>query len=238
MSHYSHFTTDKCDDLDIDSAGHIWFTDLCKQACLHFVAFRRFLSAWVFRLIVYFAVNSRNVGTDTEAPAIEAATYRYNPSTGSISIVDDSLKSPNGIAFSPDGTNLYLTDTGAVIPDIDPTLALADVPKLRYNSTEKRTLYAFDVSRDGLYIQNKRALYLSMEFVPDGLKVARNGYILVGSGHGVDVLDQSGVPLVRIQTNFTATNVDFASPSYNELWIVGEGAIARVRWNLTGPVFK
>lgn len=183
-------------------------------------------------------MNSRNVGTNTEAPAIEAATYRYNPSTGSISIVDDSLESPNGIAFSPDGANLYLTDTGAVFPDIDPTLVLADVPKLRYNATQKRTLYAFDVSRDGSYIKNKRALYLSLEFVPDGLKVARNGYILVGSGHGVDVLDQSGIPLVRIQTNFTAANMDFASPSYNELWIVGEGAIARVRWNLTGPIFN
>lgn len=188
--------------------------------------------------MVCIAVNARNLGVDTKAPALEAATYRYNPSTGSVSIVDDSLKSPNGIALSLDGTILYLTDTGAVIPDIDPTLPLVDVPKLRYNATAKRTLYAFDVSRDGSYIQNKRALYLSQEFVPDGLKIARNGYILVANGHGVDVLDQSGVPLVRIQTDFVAANMDFASKNYNELWIVGEGAIARVRWNLKGPIFK
>ena len=77
-----------------------------------------------------------------------------------------------------------------------------------------------------------------MDFVPDGLKVARNGYIVTGTGHGVDILDQDGTPLLRIQTNFTAVNMDFAGKNYDELWIVGHGGVARVKWNLQGPVYS
>ena len=179
---------------------------------------------------------SRNVGVNTEAPQLEAATYRYDPATGHVGIVEDSAVAPNGIAFSPDGHTIYLTDTGAGVPDIDPTISPPNVPGLQYNATGKRSLYAFDVTQDGLHIQNKRALYSAIDFAPDGLKVAQNGYIVTATGHGVDILDQSGTPLVRIQTNFTAVNIAFAGVKLNELWIVGAGNVARVKWNLQGFV--
>ena len=177
---------------------------------------------------------SRNVGTNTEAPQLEAATYRYDPATGHVGIVEDSAEAPNGIAFSPDGHTLYLTDTGAGIPDIDPTISPPNVPALRYNATEKRSLYAYDVTQDGMHIQNKRALYSAIDFAPDGLKVAQNGYLVTATGHGVDVLDQNGTPLLRIQTNFTAVNIAFAGANMDELWIVGQGGVARVKWSLQG----
>ncbi len=41
----------------------------------------------------------------------------------------------------------------------------------------KRTVYAFDVTSDGNHIVNKRPIYLAQAWVPDGLKVARNGFI-------------------------------------------------------------
>lgn len=177
---------------------------------------------------------SRNVGTNTEAPQLEAATYRYDPATGHVGIVEDSAVAPNGIAFSPDGHTLYLTDTGAGVPDIDPTISPPNVPALRYNATEKRSLYAYDVTQDGMHIQNKRALYSAIDFAPDGLKVAQNGYLVTATGHGVDVLDQKGTPLLRIQTNFTAVNIAFAGANMDELWIVGSGGVARVKWSLQG----
>ena len=177
---------------------------------------------------------SRNVGTNTEAPQLEAATYRYDPATGNVGLVEDSLVEPNGITFSPDNKILYLTDNGAGIPDIDPTISPPNVPGLKYNATGKRSLYAFDVTSDGMHLQSKRALYSAIDFAPDGLKVAQNGYLVTATGHGVDVLDAGGTPLVRIQTNFTAVNIAFAGPKGNELWIVGEEGVARVKWNLQG----
>jgi sugar lactone lactonase YvrE len=171
---------------------------------------------------------------NTRAPQLGAASYMYDPSNGAVSIVEDTLQAPNGIAFSPDRKTLYFTDTGAGVPMIDPNVPWQQAGGLGYNNTYKRTLYAFDVSEDGLYLKNRRPLFLGMDFVPDGLKVAANGYLITASGHGVDVLTPSGRPIVRIQTNFLAVNCEFAGPNRDELWIVGHGGVARVNWKLRG----
>jgi sugar lactone lactonase YvrE len=152
-----------------------------------------------------------------------------------VAIVDDTLVEPNGIALSPDGRRLYLSDTGAGEAVIDPRIQ--PVPGLRYNSTGKRTVYSFDVSEDGRSISNKRPIYLALDYAPDGLKVARNGMLLTATGHGVDILDAQGTPLLRVQTNFTAVNMEFVGPNFDELWIVGIGGVARVKWALQGPIY-
>lgn len=164
-----------------------------------------------------------------------------------MSVVDDTLQAPNGLAFSPpsDGRRtLYLTDTGAGVPMIDPRVPWQDVPGIAWNGTRKRTVYAYDVvdgenEDQAPYLKHKRPVYAAMEYVPDGLKVAANGYVLTGAGKGVDVLEpRSGRPVLRVQTNFTAVNFDFVGAGRrDELWIVGQGGVARVKWNLTGPVF-
>ncbi|KAF9637612.1 lactonohydrolase [Lasiodiplodia theobromae] len=229
-NYYGHYFN-LVDDLDIDAHGNIWFTD---------------------------NLLARNAHINTEAPQIGAATYRFSPRTGAVSIVDDTLQAPNGLAFSPpdDGRRtLYLTDTGAGVPMIDPRVPWQDVPGIAWNGTRKRTVYAYDVVDDenenddegkgsaavaaAPWLKNKRPIYAAMEYVPDGLKVAANGYVLAGTGKGVDVLEAgSGRPVLRVQTNFTAVNFDFVGEERrDELWIVGQGGVARVKWNLTGPVF-
>ncbi|KAE8341451.1 hypothetical protein BDV24DRAFT_132020 [Aspergillus arachidicola] len=180
-------------------------------------------------------VLARNHGTSTVAPQVQASVYRYDPETGAVNIVDDTLHCPNGVAFSPDYKTLYLTDTDAGVPMIDPRVPLSEVPSLQYNSTNRRTVYAFDVSEDGSYLKNRRPIYTAKDFVPDGLKVASNGYVVTGAGKGVDILDTTGTPLLSIQTNFTAVNMVFGGKNLDELWIVGHGAVARARLNLTGP---
>ncbi len=39
-------------------------------------------------------------------------TYRLEPDSGEISVVDDTGDRPNGLAFSPDESLFYLADTG------------------------------------------------------------------------------------------------------------------------------
>ena len=87
-------------------------------------------------------------------------------------------------------------------------------------------------------LANKRALFLAQDRIPDGIKVARNGYIATATGHGVDVLDESGVPIVRVQTNFSVINIAWAGPGLEDLWMVGVGGVGRVRWNLPGNELK
>ena len=49
--------------------------------------------------------------TDTP-PQLPPASYRYNATSGAVFLVDDTVTQPNGIAFSPDGSTLYISDSG------------------------------------------------------------------------------------------------------------------------------
>jgi sugar lactone lactonase YvrE len=168
--------------------------------------------------------------TDT-APQLPTASYRFNPDTGATFLIDDTLQQPNGIAFSPDGGTLYISDTGAVSGTVDPRLGSQGTT---FNTTGPRTIYAWDVQNNGTKIVNKRAFYLAQDWVPDGVKVSKEGLVLTGSGHGVDILDDVGQLLMRIQTNYTVQNFAWTGPNLTTLWLMGNSGISKVEWNITG----
>lgn len=68
------------------------------------------------------------------------------------------------------------------------------------------------------------------------MKVAANGYVVTATGRGVDVLDEVGTLLVRVQTNFTVNNFVWGGPQLDELWLTGSGGVARAKWGLKGQV--
>ena len=205
------FTT--IDDLAFAPNGDIWFTDDFYATAL---------------------------SKTPSLPQLEPAVYRYVPSTGLIQLLTDTLISPNGIAFSPSGSTVYITDTPTDSLTLHPPGSNLSAPSSSYTPTfnyipwHHRTIYAFDVLNNGTGLANKRAIFLAQDRIPDGIKVARNGYIVTATGHGVDVLDEEGVPLVRVQTNFSVVNVAWAGEGLRDLWLVGIGGVARVRWNLPG----
>ena len=152
------------------------------------------------------------------------AIYRFTPSTGAVRVVDDTLKEPNGLAFSPDYKTIYISDTGSV--------SSVGMSSQQYKSTGHRTIYAYDVSQDSV-LTNKRALYLTQNLIPDALRVAANGYILCSAGNGVDVLDMQGILLVRVKTDFLVLSFTFAGIAMDELWLTGS-KIVKVKWSLRG----
>ena len=145
-------------------------------------------------------------------------------------MIEDSLIQPNGIDISPDGKNLYISDTGAITGSI----IKGGPPGSPFNQTGPRAIYKFDIVDEGTNIAGKRPIWYSQDWVPDGLKVAANGFVVTGSGPGVDVLDPYGVLVVRVQTDFIVQNMVWVGEDLTETWLVGEGGIARVRWNLKG----
>jgi len=96
---------------------------------------------------------------------------------------------------------MYISDTGAVNGIIDPRLP--QFPGASMNATGPRFLYKFDITDNGTNLANKRPIYLAQDWVPDGVKVAANGMVLTATGPGVDVLNEYGTLLMRVQTNFT-----------------------------------
>lgn len=53
-------------------------------------------------------------------------------------VVDDSIGQPNGIAFNPDGTIVYISDTAAVSGPVDPDSGHPGTP---FNATYRRYAY-------------------------------------------------------------------------------------------------
>ena len=107
-------------------------------------------------------------------------------------------------------------------------------PGAVFDPLGRRTVYAFDLSADGAYLYNRRPIWFAQDWVPDGLKVAANGYVLTGAGQGVDVLSPQGELLVRVQANYTVQNFAWVGEDLKELWLTGQGGISRVRWDLAG----
>lgn len=187
------------DDLVIDSRGDIYFTD-----------------AWYG-----YAINV------TSAPVLPPQAYRFRPSTGAVSVVEDSLAMPNGIGASPDGKTMYISNTG--ISYFGPQYA-EQLPRYGFDKFGGRAVYAFDVNfaPPGNYLTNKRPIWFAQAFADDGFHVSREGYLLGAAGAGVDVLSEWGELVLRIETDAVVNNLQFAGEGLRELWLFGTGKVWRV----------
>lgn len=203
LNNYYGYYFNTVDDICVDSTGAVWFTDPQYS--------------WFNRL------------TDTP-PQLKSASYRFDPATGVVTMIDDTLVQPNGIALSPDGKYVYISDTGAETGSI----IAGGPPGTGYNETGPRTVFKYDRVDNGTHITGKRPIWYAQDWIPDGLKVAANGYVVTATGMGVDVLDEYGVLIVRIQTDFVVQNFAWAGSKLTDLWMVGQGGIAKVTWNLKG----
>lgn len=76
-------------DIVVAKDGCIWFTDPCYG---HEQDFR-------------------------QKPKLPNQVYRYNPKNGDLRVVADGFGRPNGIAFSPDESIIYITDTDLIHGD-------------------------------------------------------------------------------------------------------------------------
>lgn len=52
-----------------------------------------------------------------QKPKVPNQVYRFNPKNGDLRVVADQFGRPNGIAFSPDESIVYITDTDAIHGD-------------------------------------------------------------------------------------------------------------------------
>ncbi|GAW19424.1 hypothetical protein ANO14919_089110 [Xylariales sp. No.14919] len=219
LNNYHGFNLAGPNDLTIDDVGDIWFTDTDYAYVL---------------------------GVSESPKQLQLATWRFRPSTGQIQVMDTSLAYPNGIAFSRDGKTLYVTDSGLESYSDIPTRGAGDFYnyplKIQFNSTGARNVFAWDVARkghDGTHpvITGKRVIFQALEGAPDGLKVAANGYLVIGEGlaPGVDITDELGNQIARIQTSHPVENIQWTGDDLKTLWLVGIGGFTRVEFNLAGP---
>ena len=133
-------------------------------------------------------------------PQLGDYVYRYDPASGELDPVADAFDKPNGLAFSPDESVLYVGD-----------------------SEGPHHILAFDVL-DGRRLGPPRLFAVISPGYPDGIKVDAEGRVYSSSASGVQVFSPLGDFLHEIELPGA---VHFAFGEHDDLFITADDAIWR-----------
>jgi len=141
-------------------------------------------------------------------------TYRLDPQSGAASVVDETLVKPNGLAFSPDYSLLYVADTGA-----------------SHKPGHPRQIHVFDVV-DGRTLSGPRVFHdFGPAGSPDGFRVDTDGNVWAAVGwggpdiDGVRIIAPDGEPIGAIHLPEGAANLCFGGVKRNRLFVTGSQSI-------------
>jgi gluconolactonase len=147
-------------------------------------------------------------------PQLGDFVYRYDPDSRQPSVVADGFDKPNGLAFSPDESILYVGDSGAIHAPGDPAV------------NRPHHVVAFEI-RDGRHLTAERLFAVITPGFPDGIKTDAAGRVYVSSASGVQVFSPEADLLGEIHLP-GAVNFTFGGADDNVLFITADTAIYAV----------
>ena len=168
---------------------------------------------------IWFSDPSYGIDADYEgeiAPSEIGAcnVYRVDPSSGEISIVASDFEQPNGLAFSPDESLLYIADTG-----------------LTHRFDGPHHVRRFKVSADGRSISGGEVFASCPVGLFDGFRVDAHGNLWLSAGDGVRCHASDGTLLGKILIPETVANVCVGGAKLNRLFICGTTSLYSVFLN-------
>jgi gluconolactonase len=143
--------------------------------------------------------------------------YRLAPD-GSLTAVESELRFPNGIAFSPDGRTLYVSNS-------DPKNAV---------------ILAWDVSPAGKL--SRRRVFADMNALaakglpglPDGMCIDQRGDLWASGPGGIHVLSPAGKELGLISTGVAMSNCTFGGPDGRTIYMTSTHQVVALHTNVRG----
>jgi gluconolactonase len=143
--------------------------------------------------------------------------YRVDGQTSAITLVADDVNHPNGLAFSPDESILYVVES----------------------RSEPRNILAYDVAGATL---SKRRVHIRGEAgeTPDGFRVDVDGNLWCGWGmggpgmDGVKVFNAAGAPIGFIDLPERCANVCFGGRHRNRLFMTAAHSLYSLYVNTQG----
>ncbi len=154
----------------------------------------------------------------TATPELPTNVYRLDR-TGRLTVATGEINRPNGLAFSPDESKLYVVEA----------------------ALNPRVIQVFDVTDNGTKLANKRP-FINAEpgGTPDGFRVDVDGNLWCGWGmgtaeqDGVKVFDPSGKPIGFIALPERCANVCFGGPKRNRLFMAASHSVYSLYVNTQG----
>jgi gluconolactonase len=151
-----------------------------------------------------------------------SGVYRVTPDLGTLSLLSDDFVLPNGLAFSPDETLLYINDT------------------------RRAHIRAFELLPSGMLAKHTDRVFADLSGpepgVPDGMKVDVEGNVYCGGAGGIWILDKAGKKLGRILHGAPATtNIAFGGDDWKTLYFTSRNHLGSVKVQIPGvpvPVAK
>jgi gluconolactonase len=140
---------------------------------------------------------------------------------GQATVVVGDIPRPNGLAFSPDESRLYVVVSGAV----------------------PREIRVFDVVDDGARVKNGRVFIDCGPGIPDGFRCDTDGNLWCGWGggegeDGVAVFNPDGKLIGRVLLPERAANLCFGGAKRNRLFIAGSQSLYALHVNAQGATLS
>ena len=142
--------------------------------------------------------------------------YRVDPGTGAITVVASDCVQPNGLAFSPDETLLYIVDTGVT--------HVVDGPQ---------HVRCFRVGADGA-LSGGEVFAICPVGVYDSLRVDVHGNLWLSAGDGVHCHAPDGTLLGKVLIPESVANLCFGGAKRNRLFLCGTTSLYSVYLNTRG----
>lgn len=181
-------------DLVVKSDASIWFTDPT------------------------YGIDSDYEGDAAPSEIGASNVYRIDGDTGALQCVVAGMVQPNGLAFSPDESRLYVADTGA-----------------SHRADGPRHLRCFAMRGDGKGVADKGPVFAECDSgLFDGLRVDRHGNVWTSAADGVHCFDPDGVLLGKIRVPEVVANVCFGGPKRNRLFICATTSLYAAYLNTAG----
>lgn len=179
-------------DLVVKSDGTIWFTD------------------------PPYGITQPNQGYGGEQEQPGSFVYRFDPATGEIDAVVTDMVRPNGLAFSPDESILYVSDTAAF-----------NIPNGPHH------IRAYEVV-NGQSVRNGRTFAVVEPGQPDGFRTDENGNIFTSSKDSVQVYAPDGTRLGKIRVPEVVANLTFGGSERDRLLIAAGKSLYAIDLNTRG----
>jgi gluconolactonase len=179
-------------DVVVKSDGSIWFTDPS------------------------YGIDSDYEGDASPSDMGAQRVYRIDASSGHITVVASDFVQPNGLAFSPDESLLYIVDTGATHVKNGP-----------------HHVRRFQVATDGT-LSGGQVFATCPVGLYDGLRVDVQGNLWLSAGDGVHCHAPDGTLLGKVLVPEAVANLCFGGAKRNRMFICGTTSLYAVYLNTRG----